>query len=58
MERRIAQNKKSDQEKRMRELATKAREERTHAVRKAAADEEEGGEVAEEALEREAIRRE
>lgn len=54
MERRIAQNKKTEQEKRMRELAANARQQRTTAVRKAA---DEDADAIEESKERDAIRR-
>lgn len=54
MERRIAQNKKTEQEKRMREMAQNARLERAQALRKAEEDE---PEAKEEAKEREQVRR-
>ena len=54
MERRIAQNKKTEQEKRMREMAQNARMARTQALRKA---EDEDTTAVEEAKEREQIRR-
>uniref|UniRef100_A0A915MDG2 SKI-interacting protein SKIP SNW domain-containing protein n=1 Tax=Meloidogyne javanica TaxID=6303 RepID=A0A915MDG2_MELJA len=55
MERLIAQNKKTEQEKRMREMAQSARIQRSQALRKAEADEDQ--KLMEEAKEREAIRR-